>query len=304
MSLYQKYRPQSLSEIKGNEDIIDSLTKMLSDLKKCPHVFLLHGPTGTGKTTIARIISNMVGCKGNDYVEINASDQSGIDDVRNIIKNSQYRPLESKYRVWVIDECQRWTSDAQNAALKILEDTPEHVFFILCTTDPNKLKKTIQGRCQIFQTKLLSDIQLIGLLRRVVKGEGQNVDVKVLEQIVKNSLGHPRNALNILEQVLSVPSDRQIEMAETISGEQVKSIELARALLKGARWKEVSSILNGLKDQEPESIRRMILGYCQSVLLNDDNERCGLIMEMMINNTYDCGFSMLVYLCYSITKNK
>lgn len=303
MSLYQKYRPQTLSDIRGNEEVIQSLTKMLSDLKKCPHVFLLHGPTGTGKTTIARIIANMLGCKGQDYMEVNASDQRGIDDVRNIIRNSQYRPMEGKCRVWVIDEVHRWTQEAQDSALKILEDTPDHVYFILCTTDPTKLKKTIQGRCQTFQTKTLSDIQLIGLLKRVAKGEGESVGVEILETIVKNSLGHPRNALNILEQVFSVPANQQIEIAKRIANEQVQSIELARALLKKARWKEVSFILSALKDQEPEGIRRMILGYCQTVLLNDDNERCGLIMEIFMNNLYDTGFAGLVWGCYSITKN-
>lgn len=304
MSLYLRCRPKTLSEVKGNDNVISALTNMLSDLKKCPHVFLLYGPTGCGKTTIGRIIVNMLGCVGNDYKEINASDDTGVDGVREIIRNSQYKPLEGPCRVWLIDEVHRWTAQAQDSALKILEDTPSHVYFILCTTDPNKLKSTIRSRCQEFQVKKLEDNQLMGLVRKVVREEGQTLDRQVIEQIVQDSLGHPRNALQILEQVLNVPDEIRLETARKAAEETIQSIELCRALIKGAKWKEVSSILTGLLGQEPEEIRRHILGYTQSVLLKEDNVLCGLILEEMIEPFYNSGMAGLVLACYSITKNK
>jgi hypothetical protein len=141
------------------------------------------------------------------------------------------------------------------------------------------------------------------LLRETVKAEGDSLDKVVYDQIIQDSLGLPRNALQILEQVLSVPNDMRLATATKTAAEQSQSIELCRALLSSNSWKQVSTILNGLKDQEPEGIRRCVLGYCQSVLLKGDNERCGLILEEFMNPFYDSGFPQLVYACYSVIKN-
>jgi DNA polymerase III gamma/tau subunit len=304
MSLYQKYRPLSLDQIKGNSDLISTLKSMLSNLDTCPHVFLLHGPKGCGKTTIGRIIATNVGCKGNDFVEVNASNNRGIDTIREIIKNAQFQPLEGQSRAWLIDEAHRCTGEFQDASLKILEDTPKHVYFILCTTEPEKLKKTVKDRCQIFQVNPLNDSQIISLLRGVVRGEGQTLDKGIYERIAQDGLGHPRNALQILEQVLNSPSERRLEIAKQTLLEESQSIELCRALMKNrVHWNEVTQILKGLKDQEPEGIRRHILGYCQSVLLNGENDRAAFIIETFYDPLYDIGWPGLVYCCYSIIKN-
>ena len=304
MSLYQKYRPTELKEVKGNSDILATLEGMLSDLKTCPHVFLLTGESGTGKTSIARIIANRLGCKGNDYVEMNMADLRGIDNVREIISNAQFMPIEGNCRVWTLDEAHQITSGAGNALLKILEDTPKHVYFVLCTTDPQKLLETIKGRCSIFQTKPLTDAQMFGLLRRIVNAEKQELEKEVYDQIIQDSLGRARNAIQILEQVLNVPQDRRLEIARQTAAEQSKSIELCRALMSGASWKKVAEILSGLKDQEPESVRRVVLGYAQSVLLKEDNKLCGLILEEFMSPNFTNGMPQLTYACYSVIKNK
>lgn len=305
MSLYLKYRPTSLEEVKGNIDILQTLEGMLNKIETCPHTFLFHGESGTGKTTLARIVANRLGCIGDDLREINASDVRGIDTIREIIKNSQYMPIEGRCRIWIIDECAKMTSDAQNAFLKILEDTPKHVYFLLCTTDPQKLLAAIKGRCSIFQTKPLTEPQMFGLLRKVVKGEGETLDKEVYEQIIQDSMGHSRNALQILEQVLNVPIERRLEIARQTALEVSQSIELCRALIQGAKWGIIAKILNGLKDQEPEGVRRVVLGYCQSILLSgQDNPLCGLIMEEFIEPNFTNGFPQLVKSAYSVTKNK
>lgn len=302
--LYQKYRPSELSQIKGNSDLIQTLEGMLSDLQTCPHTFLFTGESGTGKTTLARIIANRLGCKGIDYTEMNMADLRGIDTVRDIISTCQFMPIEGNVRVWVLDEIHQVTGAAANSLLKILEDTPSHVYFILCTTEPQKLLETIKGRCSIFQTKPLSDAQMFGVLRRIVNAEKKELQKEVYDQIIQDSLGHARNAIQILEQVLNVPEDRRLEIARQTAQEQSKSIELCRALMSGTTWKKVAEILSGLRDQEPESIRRVVLGYAQSILLKEDNKLCGLILEEFMSPNFTNGFPQLTFSCYSVVKNK
>ena len=303
MSLYLKYRPSALAEIKGNKEVVQTLDRLLENVDTCPHTFLLHGPTGCGKTTIARIIAKRLGISDEDTEELNTADMRGIDTIRDIIQKSQFLPIKGERRIWVIDESHRLTLDAQNALLKILEDYPKHVYFVLATTEPEKLLGTIKGRCSSFQLKQLEEEQMINLLKRVARAEGQKVDNVVLEQIAQDSLGHPRNALQILEQVLAVDKEQQLIVAQRSADQQSQIIELCRALLNGKRWNSVAEILNGLKGEEAESVRRAVLGYCQSVLLKGDNDRAGLIMELFIEPFYNSGFPGLIFACYSVVKS-
>ncbi len=303
MSLYNKYRPQIFEEVKGNEDAVKSLQQIIIK-NDPPHVYLFQGGTGCGKTTLAYILGRELGCVGADLKEIDSGQFRGIDTVRDIRSNSSYKPIEGKRRGWILDECHKMTADAQNAMLKILENPPTHTFFFLCTTEPQKLIEPIRGRCLVYQVKTLNDQQMIGLLKSIVRKEDETLAREVYEQIAQDSLGHPRNAINILEQVLSVPFERRLSIAQKSAAEQSAAIELCRALIRRAKWKEISAILTGLKDQEPETIRRIVLGYCQAVLLKNDNILAGFIMERMIEPFYNTGFPGLVFACYSITKNE
>ena len=304
MSLYLKHRPVTLEQIKGNEHIVSTLNSMLSK-KEHPHVFLLHGETGCGKTSIGRIIVNMVGCVGSDYREVSSNDNRGIDTVREIIKNSSYLPLEGKCRVWLLDEVHKMTNDAQNALLKILEDTPPHVYFILCTTEPTKLILAIRGRCSEFQVKPLTETEMKGLLRGIVRSEGETLKGEIYDQIIQDSLGHPRNAIQTLEQVLNVEPEKRLEVAMRSAELQSQSIELCRALFNPRiKWDDVNVILLQLKQQDPEDIRRAVLGYCQAILLKSDNTRAGLVMENFLEPTYVNGFPQLVFAAYSTIKSK
>jgi len=303
MNLYLKYRPTTLDEIRGNFEVIDTLNEMLSNKKTCPHSFLIHGPTGCGKTTIGRIIANRLECKGQDFREVDSADFRGIDTIREIRKQSHFKPLEGDCRVWLLDEVHKNTNDAQNALLKILEDTPEHVYFVLCTTEPQKLISTIKGRCIQFQVKSLNERQMFGLLRSVVKAEEETLPKIVYEQIIQDSFGYPRNALQILDQVLRVDPEKRLEVAQRSAEQQSQSIELCRALISGDGWKKISNILNGLKEEDPEGIRRHVLGYAQAVVLKSDNERAGLVLEEFVDNFWNSGFPGLVLSCYTVVKN-
>ena len=305
MSLYLKYRPTNLDQVKGNSDVISALTKMLSNKQSCPHSFLLTGPTGCGKTTIGRIIARELGCIGGDFREVDSADFRGIDTVRELRQNTRFKALEGECKVYLIDECHKMTNDAQNALLKVLEDTPAHIYFILCTTDPQKLIATIKGRCSQFQVKLLTDSQMLSLLRRVVRQEGAEITDEDYQNIVKQAAGHPRNALNILEQVLNVEPEERSEIVKQAEENAAQVIELCRALLAKESWKTISTILTGLKEQdiEAEGVRRAVLGYCQAVLLKGDNVRAAVIVEQFWDNFYDIGFPGLTYAAYSCTKN-
>lgn len=302
MSFHIKYRPTNFEEVQGNRTMILALENMIKDSENCPHAFLFHGETGTGKTTLARIVAKELGCTGSDIVEIDTAQFRGIDTIRDLRKSAKYTPLGGGNRVFIIDEIHKMTGDAQNAFLKLLEDAPKHIYFILCTTDPNSLLKTIRGRCSQFQTSPLTDKQLSNLLLRITEEEGKEISQEILEQIILDSQGLPRNALQILEQVLNVPENRRLKVAQKAAIEQTESIELCRLLIKGSSWDKVKTILKGLKTQDAESVRRVVLGYASSVLLNGDNSQAGLILECFEEPFYNIGFPGLVLATYRVIK--
>lgn len=304
MGLYQKHRPKSFSSVRGNKQTIQALQNLLQKDNR-PHSYLLTGGTGCGKTTLGRIMAKELGAIGGDFREVDSADFRGIDTIREMRKQSQFKALEGNCRVWLLDECHKLSNDAQNALLKILEDTPPHVYIILCTTDPQKLLPTIKGRCSTFHMETLQEEDMMKLLKKVVKREKEELDEEVYLQIIQDALGHPRNALNVLEQVLNVPAEDRLETAKRKAEEENEVIELCRALLKGTSWKVVAKLLKGIKGQEPESIRRVVLGYCQSVLLSgQNNDRAGLILEEFMEPFYNSGFPQVVYACYSICRSQ
>lgn len=302
MALYHKHRPKDFKEIKGNDAVVNALETMFAK-NKVPHALLFVGNTGCGKTTLARIVSESLGAVGNDIREMDIADFRGIDTVREIRKQSQYKPLEGACRVWIMDEVHKMTNDAQNALLKILEDTPAHVYFILCTTDPQKLLPAIKGRCSTFQVNPLNDTEMFTLLRTVVKAEEETLVKAVYEQIIHDSLGHPRNALQVLEQVLQVEPEKRLDMAKRAAEQQSQSIELCRALMTNVGWLKIAAILSGLKEQDPEGVRRHVLGYVQSILLKQASDKAALIIEEFKEPFYNSGFTGLVFACYNVTQS-
>lgn len=305
MSLYQRHRPTTLETVVGNTETINSLKKLLES-GKAPHSYLLTGGTGCGKTTVARIIADRLGCVGNDFREVDNANFRGIDTVREIIKQTAYSALEGACRVWLIDECHKMTNDAQNALLKILEDTPKHVYFILCTTDPQKLIPTIKSRCSTFQFNPLSDEDMGKLINRVIRRERVTLSPEVIAMIIQSGQGYPRATLTILEQVLNADESERELVAQRKAEEHSEMIELARALMNPkSTWKQVAGILKGLKEQDAEGIRRVVLGYASAILLNGaDNTLAGLVMEEFMEPTFNSGFSQLVFASYSIIKNR
>lgn len=300
MNLYLKYRPKELSEIVGNRDITEALTDYLDDIPNCPQVFMLTGPTGCGKTTIARIITEAIGATGGDLKEMDVAHFRGIDTIREIRKVCGFTAMEGSARAYILDECHQLSKDAQNALLKVLEDTPKNVYFILCTTDPQKVIPSVKNRCTEFTVSPLTDKQMHNLIRRVVKAEGKSLDKEVYEQIILDSLGLPRNALQILDKVLHVKPESQLKAAKKTAEKVSQSIELCRILIRGSGWKAVAEILQGLKSEDPEGIRRHVLGYCTSVILKGENDNAAIVMEQFIEPFFNTGYGGLVFACYSV----
>ncbi len=254
-----------------------------------------------GKTTLARIIARKLGCNPNDLVELNSANFRGVDTSRDILQQMRLKPLSGPIKVWILDECHKMTGEGQNALLKALEDTPSHVYFILATTDPQKLLKTIVNRCVEFKVQPLPENRLLFLLNKVCEKEGKKVSKEVLDQIAKNCQGSARKALTLLESVIDQDPEQQFTTLQQTVKEESEVIELCRALLQGKKWLEVSRILKGLQEGlEAEQIRMAVLGYCNKVLLDKESVQAFMIMDVFKDSFYYTGHAGLTRACYQV----
>ncbi len=303
MPLALDYRPKSLDDVIGNEPILKSISALLArEQKAIPHTWMLTGPSGCGKTTIGRIIATELGCDEADYLEVDSADFRGIDMVRELRKKMQYKPRKGAVSVYLLDECHKLSNDAQNALLKALEEPPPHVFFILCTTNPEKLIKTIHTRCQKFEVQLIEPGPMKDFLYEIAEQEEKKIPGRVLKQIAIDSLGSPRAALQILESIIDLDEADMEEAAAQSASRTNQTIDLCKALINKGGWKEVCTILDGLKGEEPESVRRSVMGYAAAVMKKGDLKRASrpyLVLSAFADrNTYDIGWHSILLACY------
>lgn len=299
IELYRRYRPTQFSEVVGNESAIKSLRK---ELENGSHVFLFVGNAGCGKTTLARIVAKEVGAGELSIKEINSADNRGIDTAREIMEQMRFNPVDGDALVWILDEMHMITTAGQNALLKALEDTPSHVYFMLCTTDPQKLIAPLKSRCSIINVKPLSEKEMLYLLKRTARAEGQKLSPEVYEKIIEIAQGGSRRALKLLAKVLYLDNDE--ERLETLKqGEEsdnIQSIELCRALIKkGCDWSTLASILKSMDMADPEKIRMGVLGYMNSVLLNGkiSREAVAAMQAFGSNTTFNNGKFAITIAC-------
>lgn len=313
MPLHIDYRPRSFDEVlgKSNKATINSLESKFEEGKAFPHVALFHGPSGCGKTTLARIVADMLGCAppdtdgvaNPDFTELNISDTRGIDTARNILSEMRYKPVNSECRIWLLDEVHQATKDFQNSLLKAFEDTPEHVYFLLCTTEPQKILGTIKTRASKFKVGKLTDDEVGGMLMGVIREEGMQNEISddIIDGLVEKSDGSPREALVSLDQIIDLDPEKMADALKASSIEEAQTIELCRALIKNRPWKEVSKLLKDLENADIERLRQGVIGYARACVINGNkNDDAAVIFEEFKEPFWNNGKAGLAFACYNL----
>ncbi len=211
--LYRKYRPLTFADVIGQDHVVEVLQTAIKQ-GNISHAYLLTGSRGTGKTTIARIIANVLETSPNDLYEIDAASNRGIDNIRELRENVNTLPFDSKYKVYIVDEVHMLTKEAFNALLKTLEEPPAHVIFILATTELEKVPETIVSRCQTFVFKKPSIEILKKVVESIAKKEGFSIDDEGAELIALLGDGSFRDTEGTLEKIISFTQSKKITIEE------------------------------------------------------------------------------------------
>ncbi len=273
----RKYRPTDFSEVKGQEVLVKTLSYCIQN-KRLASAYLLTGIRGVGKTTSARIIAQSVNCTDiqiidkqvkpcgvcancdgfkkhshPDIIEIDAASRTGVDDIREIIESSEYRPLLGQYKFFIIDEIHMLSKSAFNALLKVVEEPPEHVIFIFATTEVQKIPLTVISRCQRYDLRRLSFEEIYQLIESIAHKEGLNIQPQALKIIANKSEGSARDATSILDQAASY--------LHNIDGDNVISEEIVNKMLGLLRTS-------------------VIIEFTQLIIANDPNRAISLLNQI------------------------
>jgi len=257
--LARKWRPQSFSELLGQDHVVRTLRNALSS-GKIAHAYLFSGPRGVGKTTTARLLAKALNCERGptsdpcnlcgpckeisegtsiDVLEIDGASHTGVDHVRELRESARYMPTRSRHKVYIIDEVHMLSISAFNALLKILEEPPPHVIFIFATTEPHKVPLTVLSRCQRFDFRRIPSQVILQHLRRIVEAEEVKADEEALRVIARSAEGSMRDAQSLLDQAISY------------SGGEIR-LQDVRELLGGAEGAMIQQVLEEVAKGDPK----------------------------------------------------
>lgn len=253
IALYRKYRPENFGEVLGQDHIVKAIDGALK-AGKVSHAYLLCGPRGTGKTTIARIIARELGSSVNDIYELDAASNRGIDDIRSIKDSVQTMPFDSKYKIYILDEVHMFTKDAWNALLKTIEEPPKHVIFILATTELEKVPDTIVSRCQSFMFKKPTDSILSSAITNVAKKEGYTLEEGGSALIALLADGAFRDAYGTLQKVISFSNNKKISLKDIEEVTGSPNDTLVNNFLDAIAIKDIEKGFQSIKKASEENL--------------------------------------------------
>lgn len=290
-ALYRIWRPQRFEDLIGQQHVTKTLKNAIH-LQKLSHAYLFTGPRGTGKTTSARIIAKAINCErapvdepcnecemcksitdgsSPDVIEIDAASHRGIDNIRDLRDKVKYAPSQAKMKVYIIDEVHMLSTEAFNALLKTLEEPPPHVIFILATTEPHKLPATIISRCQRFDFKPISSEEMVQRMKMITEREGIEADPYALSLIARAAQGGMRDALSILDQVISF-CDEKITVDDVLAVTDTVSESMLFSTLRAFFDQDVEEALKIVREviesgKDPMRFLEDLIFYLRDMLL-------------------------------------
>lgn len=264
--LYTKYRPQTLKEVQNQEEVTSVLLASI-DSKKPASAYIFTGGRGTGKTSIARAFAKDLGIYEADIFELDAASHSKIEDIRELSEGVASLPFYSSYKMYILDEVHMLSKNAANAFLKLLEEPPAHVIFILATTDPQKLPETILSRCVQFNLKKPTQVQIEKFLDNVLENEGVKLSKNIVSVVAVLGDGSYRDSLSHLQKIVNYPNIANLSDQEIFRILNISPISSIITIIKALDTKTENDVKEALKIIKDINEKGLDVNYLLNILL-------------------------------------